>query len=68
MEAAEKSVKSKMRKLTIQMKSYRPSHLSAGTVSWHKEYIDEVRNLYKDLIESIEILCEDFESELPGVP
>ena len=64
MEAAEKSVKSKMRKLTIQMKSYRPSHLSAGTVSWHKEYIDEVRNLYKDLIESIEVLCEDFESEL----
>ena len=64
MEAAEKSVKSKMRKLSIKMRSYSHNHLSAGTLSWHKDSIDEVKNIYEDLIESIEVLCEDYETEL----
>ena len=64
MEAAVKSVKSKMRKLTIKMKSYTPSQLSAGSLDWHRPYIDEVRSVYEDLIESVEVLCEDFEAEL----
>ena len=64
MEAAEKSVKAKMRKLTLKMKSYSPEHLSAGSLNWHKNYIDEIRHYFVDLMESIELLIEDFEVEL----
>ena len=64
MEAAEKSVRSKMRKLTIKMKSYNVNQLSAGSLERHWQNIDEVRALYEDLIKSIEELCEDFQAEL----
>ena len=64
MEAAEKAVSSKLRKLASRMRSYAPNQLSSGSVEWHKSYIDSVREFYLDLYDSIEDLCDDFSSEL----
>ena len=60
MDAAEKLIKSKVRKLDIKMRGYTLSQLSSGTLAWHKSYIDEVRNVYEDMLEAIEVFLEDF--------
>ena len=64
MEAAEKAVSSKIRKLATKMRGYTPSQVSSGTVEWHKSYSDGIRAAYEDLINSIEDLCEDYSAEL----
>ena len=64
MEAAEKSLKSKVRKFNIKLRGYTVGQLSSGTIAWHKSYIDEVRGVYEDLLESIDIFIEDFTSDI----
>jgi hypothetical protein len=64
MEAAEKDAKTKIKKLAIKMKSYAPSQLTKGSVSWHNTKMDEVRQFYEDLMLSIEDLLECYEVEI----
>ena len=64
MEAAEKAASSLMRKLGTEMRAYTPNQVSSVTVEWHRSYIDGIRAVYKDLINNIEDLCDDYSDEL----
>ena len=64
MDAAEKLVNSKIRKLNFRMRNYLPIHLTAGTVDYHKSKMDETEAVLLDVLESMDEMCVEQESEL----
>ena len=45
MEAAEKSIFSKIKKFSAKTKSYTPDDLSVGSLNWHNDYMKEIRTV-----------------------
>ena len=64
MEAAEKEVNSKIKKLNVRMRNYLPLQLTAGTLNRHNSEMDEIKAIFLDLIFSMEDMCDVYQNEM----